>query len=141
MVWTELRYLVLLPAFAPLVYYCLAIFSSWDYYRRIKKLPPIEPRLASPVSILKPVRGADRGVYENFASICRLDYPEYEIIFGVGECDDPVVPLIERLQREFPERSIRIDSGHQAIGSIPKNEHPLPARKGSEIRRASDERQ
>jgi ceramide glucosyltransferase len=120
MVWTELRYFVLLPAFAPLVYYCLAIFASWDYYRRIKKLPPIEPHLAPPVSILKPVRGVDRGVYENFASICRLDYPEYEIIFGVGEGDDPVVPLIEKLQREFPERSIRLVVGIEQLGASRK---------------------
>ncbi len=73
MVWTELRYLVLLPALAPLAYYCLAIFSSWDYFRRIRKLPPIEPHLSPipPVSILKPVRGVDREVYDNFAWVGR----------------------------------------------------------------------
>jgi ceramide glucosyltransferase len=122
MVWMELRYLVLLPALAPLAYYCLAIFSSWDYFRRIRKLPPIEPHLSPipPVSILKPVRGVDREVYENFASMCQLDYPEYEIIFGVGENDDPVVPLIEKLQREFPERSIRLMVGIEQLGSSRK---------------------
>ena len=52
--------------------------------------------------------------------MCQLDYPEYEIIFGVGENDDPVVPLIEKLQREFPERSIRLMAGIEQLGSSRK---------------------
>lgn len=68
----------------------------------------VQPSFRPPVSVLKPVRGVDRGAYENFVSHCRQDYPEYEIIFGVAEADDPVVPLIRRLQRDFPERSIRL---------------------------------
>jgi ceramide glucosyltransferase len=119
-VWTELRYLILLPAVAPLVYYCLAIFSSWDYFRLSRKLPPIEPHLTPPVSILKPVRGVDREVYENFASMCQLDYQEYEIVFGVNEGDDPVLPLIEKLQRAFPERSIRLVVGIEQLGTSRK---------------------
>jgi ceramide glucosyltransferase len=119
-VWTELRYVVLLLALAPLFYYCLAIFASWDYFRRVKKLTQLEPHLAPPASILKPVCGVDREVYENFASMCRLDYPEYEIVFGVGEVDDPVVPLIEKLQAEFPERSIRLIVGIEQLGTSRK---------------------
>jgi ceramide glucosyltransferase len=119
-VWNELRYLVLLPALAPLFYYCLAIFSSWNYFRRIKRIPSIELHPAPPISILKPVCGVDRGGYENFASMCRLDYPEYEILFGVREADDLVVPLIEKLQREFPERSIRLIVGIEQLGASRK---------------------
>jgi ceramide glucosyltransferase len=113
-------YLVLLPALAPLIYYCLAIFSSWDYFHRIKKSTAIEPKLTPPVSILKPVCGVDRGSYENFASMCRLDYPEYEIVFGVAEADDLVVRLIEKLQKEFPKRSIRLIVGIKQLGSSRK---------------------
>jgi ceramide glucosyltransferase len=117
---TALRSLILLPALCPLVYYLLAMYAGWDYFRKAKKLPPAEPKFAPSVSILKPVCGVDREVYENFASMCRLDYPEYEILFAVGEADDPVIPLIEKLQREFPRRSIRLIVGVEQLGASRK---------------------
>jgi ceramide glucosyltransferase len=116
----ELRYLVLLVALAPLFYYCLAIFASWDYSGRVKKSAHVGPHLTPSVSILKPVCGVDREVYENFASMCRLDYPEYEIVFGVAKADDPVVPLIEKLQGQLPERSIRLIVGIEQLGTSRK---------------------
>jgi ceramide glucosyltransferase len=66
--------------------------------------PPYLP----PVSILKPVRGLEAEVYENFESFCRQDYPDYEIIFGVADADDPVVPVIQRLQQVFTRRRITL---------------------------------
>jgi ceramide glucosyltransferase len=61
-----------------------------------------------PVSILKPLKGTDPEMYESFRSHCLLQYPEYEIIFGVSEADDPAAELVSRLQFEFPQRAIRL---------------------------------
>ena len=69
-----------------------------------------------PVSILKPVRGADAHAYECFRSHCRLDYPEYEIIFGVHDPADPAIALVERLKKEFPERRIKLLVCSQELG-------------------------
>src|SRR5712672_646529 len=98
------RYAVLLLAAAPLVYYALATLAASGFFKRarMRVLPDYTP----PVSMLKPVRGVDFGSYENFASFCRLDYPEYEILFGVNDDADPAVPLVQRLMAEFPERRI-----------------------------------
>jgi ceramide glucosyltransferase len=61
------------------------------------------------VSLLKPVKGLDPGMYEAFASHCRQNYAgEYELLFGVSSIDDPAVEAVHRLQQEFPERSIRL---------------------------------
>lgn len=60
------------------------------------------------MSNLKPIRGVDLGAYENFASLCRQDYPEFELLFCVGSKADPAVPLLQKLAAEFPERNIRI---------------------------------
>ena len=74
--------------------------------RLFKHDSPATGRL--PVSILKPVRGADPGFYAAIASHATQDYPEFEILLAVGSLDDPAVPHIRKLQREFPERAIRL---------------------------------
>jgi ceramide glucosyltransferase len=70
-----------------------------------------------PVSILKPLKGVDPEIYESFRSHCLQDYPQYEIIFGVSEPDDPAVAVVQRIQREFPERSIRLEVCPQKLGT------------------------
>jgi ceramide glucosyltransferase len=61
-----------------------------------------------PVSILKPLKGTDPDIYESFRSHCLQDYPEYEIIFGVSDPNDPAVVSVQQLQREFSGYPIRL---------------------------------
>src|SRR5204862_4773405 len=50
----------------------------------------------------------------------QLEYREYEIIFAVADPDDPAVPVIERLQANFPACSIRLIKGAERIGTNSK---------------------
>ena len=90
----------------PLVYYALAIFSSRKFFRASRGLSRRE--FTPKVSILKPVRGSDPGAYENFASLCVQDYPNYEIVFCIDGLQDPIYEVILRLRQKFPRTRIRV---------------------------------
>jgi len=111
----EWRTYLLLLAAAPLAYYFAATIAAIRFFtrERARKRAAYSP----PASLLKPVRGIDFGSYENFASFCMQDYPEYEILFGVAGDADPAVPLIQRLIREFPQRRISLFVGAEQIGA------------------------
>jgi ceramide glucosyltransferase len=100
------------------IYYLLCLWSARAFLRERKAsgkggvtgaLPP--------VSILKPLKGSDPDIYESFRSHCLQDYPEYEIIFGVSDPDDPAVASVLQLKREFPERSIRLVVSPNKLGA------------------------
>ena len=141
-------WIALALAAPPLAYFVLSIYSVLGYFRKLRKSPPAKSSYAPPVSILKPVRGVDCEAYENFASFCRLDYPEYEVIFAVAEPDDPVVPLIEKLQVDFPRCSVRLIKGVARMGAnrkvnslcrlVQEAKHNLVVMGDSDVRVATD---
>jgi ceramide glucosyltransferase len=100
----------------PFIYYLLAIYSTARFFLEAKHHTAVNTDFLPPVSCLKPIKGLDDGAYENYRSFCCQDYPEYEILFCVDR-DDPALPLLEKLVREFPDRNIRllIGSGRDAI--------------------------
>jgi ceramide glucosyltransferase len=74
-----------------------------------------------PVSILKPLKGAEDGLYENLATFCRQDFPEFEVICGVGDANDPAIEIVRRLQHDFPDRTIHLSVIDSAPGLNPKS--------------------
>jgi len=120
--WQLLRGLILVLAVAPFFFYLLSIWSAISFFRGPEpgEVPGVasggEPYLP-PASILKPCRGLDPEAFENFASFCRQDYPQYEILFAVADPGDPVVPVIEQVMREFPAVPIRLLRGVPAAGA------------------------
>jgi ceramide glucosyltransferase len=109
---------ILVIATFPLIYYFLAIFAALAFSRRAKSLPPstFEP----PLSILKPVHGIDFASYENYASFCTQDYPEYEILFAANEESDPAVAVVKRLIVDYPQRHIALLIGAKYFGANQK---------------------
>jgi len=107
--------------FVGIFYYIAVLWSARSFLRNQARRVLGEQGFAPPVSILKPVKGLDPGMYEAFASHCRQDYAgEYEILFGVSSLGDPseapVVEAIERLQAEFPDRMIRLIETPERLG-------------------------
>lgn len=70
-----------------------------------------------PVTLLKPLAGMEPELYQNLRSFCRQEYPDFEIVFGVQVPDDPAIPIVERLTREFPRRDITLVVDPRSIGA------------------------
>lgn len=109
------RIAVLFLAALPLLYYVAATIAALRFFRDVPS--PKEGDYLPPVSLLKPVRGKDFATYENYASFCRQNYPEYDILFAVNDASDEAVPLIQRLIAEFPNRSIQLFVGADNLGA------------------------
>jgi ceramide glucosyltransferase len=91
----------------------LTIFSALSWKRVAHPPATFTP----PISILKSLRGTDRGMYEAFRSHCLQDYPDFELIFGVSDPHDAAITDVERLQREFPARRIALVQCSQQLGA------------------------
>jgi ceramide glucosyltransferase len=74
-------------------------------------------RETPPVSILKPLKGTDPQMYSSLRSHCVQNYPEYEILFGITDSDDPATPVVARLIEEFPDRAIRLVRCDKRLGA------------------------
>ena len=115
--WMAFRDALLVLAAAPFFYYVAAIVAAGKFFREKPAAPPEAVSDFTPaVSVLKPIRGLDRETYENYASFCRQDYPEYEILFCVTDKSEPAIPAIEKLIRDFPDRAIRLLIGSEPVG-------------------------
>lgn len=110
-----LQFVPLLGCVSSFSYYLLCLWSARSFLRQrsaaksSKQLPP--------VSILKPLKGTDPEIYASFRSHCLLDYPEYEIIFGVSDAADPAVVSVRQLQQEFPSHAIRLVICPEILGA------------------------
>ncbi len=109
-------------AVCSMAYYLVCLYSAARFFGEQKAAGegarPTPP--TPPVSILKPLKGADPQMYESFRSHCLQDYPEYEIIFGVSDPADPALQLVERLKLEFPLCAIRAMVCSENLGSNTK---------------------
>lgn len=113
MIISAIKLVLVVCTVAANVYYLLAIVAGFRFFSR-QKADEISERL--PASILVPLYGADFNAYENYACLCRQDYPEYQIVFGVRESGDSSVPIVQKLIEDFPNRDIALVISDKTIG-------------------------
>jgi ceramide glucosyltransferase len=75
---------------------------AWLSVRLPARRPPVSRGDSMPVTVLKPLCGAAPETYDCLRSFCVQNHPEYQVIFGVSDPDDPALAVVRRLQREFP---------------------------------------
>jgi ceramide glucosyltransferase len=100
------------------LYYLLVLWSAASFLReRNATADETNTQKLPPVSILKPLKGIDPQIYQSFLSHCLQNYPEYEIIFGVSDANDPAVTSVRQLQQEFPDRVIQLVVCDKILGT------------------------
>ncbi len=72
---------------------------AWRLFSALAPVPQERPA----VTVLKPLCGAEPGLYENLRSFCLQDYPCFQVVFGLRDAADPAAAVVAALQREFPE--------------------------------------
>lgn len=96
----------------------LTLFSHAAVQRvRLRRLAPGP---TPGISVFKPLKGLDDGLYENLVAIARQNYPHFEILIGAESADDPALVVARQVQREFPHVPIRILHGVPTLGLNPK---------------------
>jgi ceramide glucosyltransferase len=81
------------------------------------------------VSVLKPLKGLDDGLFDNLESFCTLDYPSYEIIFALQNRNDPACKVAEKIKEKYPFRDISIVVEYCDEGLNPKVNNLIPSYK------------
>ena len=73
------------------------------------------PGFTPPLTLLKPVHGAEPGLEAHLATFFQQDYPEYEILFCARSIDDAGLDAARRVALKFPH----IPTKFLATGGIP----------------------
>lgn len=105
------------PGAVAAAYQAVALAASLRQWIR-RRGPAKRGIFRPPVSILKPVRGLDDRFEKCIRSHAVLDYPDYEVLFGVSDPNDPAVPVIERLASEHAHVRLAVCGSRAANGKV-----------------------
>ncbi|MFH2055903.1 MAG: glycosyltransferase [bacterium] len=94
----------------------LAVLLRDRLFRRNSGRPQTSPA----ITVFKPLKGLDDSLAENLRSFFRLDYPRFELLFGVADAADPAVAVVRKLQAEHPQVESRLVISERAAGLNPK---------------------
>jgi ceramide glucosyltransferase len=89
----------LLALVAGSLVYCVLTIVAAVRYRAVR---PPKPGAAPPISVLKPLSGADDGLEENLRTFFEQRYPTFEILMAVRSAADPAIAAVERLRASYP---------------------------------------
>jgi ceramide glucosyltransferase len=128
------------------VYTVLAAYAVRLRLKSHRYPPPL--RKAAPVTIFKPLCGAEPELYECLRSFCDQDYPRFQVVFGVSDPDDPAIDVVAHLAREFPgvDMEIAVDRRQHGtsrkvsnlINMMPLARHDLLVISDSDVRVGRD---
>ncbi len=95
--------------------------AGWVAVRRFVNRPLLIGTGVTPgVSVLKPLHGDEPLLEDALASVCRQDFPTWQVVFGVQDSADTALPVVRRLQARFPDCDIAVVVDPAGHGRNPK---------------------
>jgi ceramide glucosyltransferase len=118
--------------------------AAWLLLRRWREAAPRAAAWRPPVTVLKPLCGAEPQLAECLRSLARQSYPGLQIVFGVRDASDPAVAVVEQLRREFAALDIELIvdgrvhgenlKASNLINMLPRARHPVVVISDSDVR-------
>jgi ceramide glucosyltransferase len=88
---------------------------------RFRRGRTIRDRCTSPVTILKPLHGAEPRLFAQLASFCNQDYGgPVQLVFGAHDQADPAILVVKRLEEALAGKNIDLKVDPRKHGSNPK---------------------
>jgi ceramide glucosyltransferase len=109
-----LAYFAGLLALAGVVICVLGLVAVIRFAKRPATPGVLPPNPLPPVTVLKPLCGDEPLLEQALESCFCQDYPDFQIVFGVHDANDPALAAVERLRQRFPERDVQVVA-HSAL--------------------------
>ncbi len=96
-------YATLLLAMVGALQCCLGWLAVRRFAQGDAATPSPPAGRSPPVTVLRPLCGDEPLLEEALQSCFTQAYPHFQILFGVQDAGDPVLPIVDRLRRRFPD--------------------------------------
>jgi len=112
LVWRALLLVALAGSFTSTVYLALTLVATARHLRRARVAQAVASATPTsslpPVTIFKPVHGMEEHLAANLKSFFQQDYPDYEVIFGVRDTENPAAKIADEIRARYPHVPSRL---------------------------------
>ncbi len=74
------------------------------------------PEQAPPVTVFKPLHGVEPLLDTALESFFLLDYPQFQLVFGAADPNDPALAIVGRLRQRYPQVDVAVVTGPHREG-------------------------
>ena len=105
-IWSPVSIVLGLLSLAAIAYLILAIrqVGKWDDLFRA----PASTGDFPAISVMRPLCGAEPRLYDTLKCFFQQDYPQFQLVFGVRDRNDPALQVVSRLRSEFPDQDVEV---------------------------------
>jgi ceramide glucosyltransferase len=111
-VWRALLLLALAGSFTSTIYLVMTLVATSRHLRRARSAQAAVNTTPTaslpPVTIFKPLHGMEAQLAANLESFFQQDYPDYEVIFGARDADNPAIKIAEEIRSRYPHVPSRV---------------------------------